>query len=111
MESSPRTIWAYTYRLSPPLAAQRLRRIRALLAEEQALLAAEQQTWEGRLVVDDRVAHILVLATSPDLTREVNRRIEAELGRLGATFTITLPLEVERDDARDDERDDERDDA
>jgi hypothetical protein len=51
-------------------------------------------TWEGRLVLEDRVAHILVIASSPDLTRGVNRRIEAELARMGAGFTVTVPLAI-----------------
>jgi len=72
----------------------RLRRIRALLAEEHALVAADQGTWEGRLVVDERVAHILVLSDSPDMTRDVNQRIEVELTRLGAGFSVTVPLAV-----------------
>lgn len=103
MTDVPKLIWAYTYRLSPPQAAARLRRIRALLLEEHALLAATQDTWEGRLVVDDKIAHILVLASSPDLTREVNQRIEAELQRMGAGFTVTVPLAIPAEGAHPEE--------
>jgi hypothetical protein len=93
----PTLIWAYTYRISPPQAPGRLRRLRALLLEEHAILAAEHDMWEGRLVVEDRVAHILVLSSSPDLTRAVNERIEAELSRMGAVFTVTVPLAIPPD--------------
>ena len=98
MTPGPKLIWAYTYRLASPQAASRLRRIRALLLEEHALSKATQDTWEGRLVVDDRVAHILVLSTSPDLTRDVNQRIEAEFDRLGTGYTVTVPLAIPTDD-------------
>lgn len=94
MTSASKLIWAYTYRISPAQAPGRLRRLRALLLEEHAILAAEHDMWEGRLVVEDRVAHILVLSTSPDLTRAVNHRIEAELTRMRAVFTVTVPLAI-----------------
>lgn len=94
MAPAAKLIWAYTYRISPPQAAMRLRRLRALLSEEHAKLADTRDTWEGRLVIEDRVAHILVLSNSPDLTRDSNRRIEAELSRMGAGFTVTVPLAI-----------------
>lgn len=97
MTPTPPLIWAYTYRLSPPQAAGRLRHIRELIEEEHALIAAEQGTWEGRLVVDDRVAHILVLSNSPELSRNVNQRIEEELARMGAGYTITVPMAIPAD--------------
>lgn len=94
MAPASKVIWAYTYRISPPQAVMRLRRLRTLLAEEHALVATTPETWEGRLVVKDGVAHILVLSSTPDLTRDVNRRIEAELARMHAGFTVTVPLAI-----------------
>jgi hypothetical protein len=96
MIPAPKLIWAYTYRISPPQSVTRLRRLRALLLTEQAPRASAE-TWEGRLVMEDHVPHILVLSSSPDLTRAVNQRIEAELTRMGAGFTVTVPLAIRTD--------------
>lgn len=57
--------------------------------------ASERDTvWEGRMVVEERVSHILVLSESPELDDETNRRIEAALHALDAAFAVTVPLAV-----------------
>jgi len=89
------TIWAYAYRLSPPLAASKLRQLKALLDREHAAAKERTAKWEARFVTDERVAHILVLTDSPDLDREYNKRIEEELHRLEAKFSLTVPLAVD----------------
>jgi hypothetical protein len=89
------TIWAYSYRLLPPLAPSKLRELKALLAREHAASREGEGRWEARFVTDDRVAHILVLSDSPDLDRAANKRIEAALQRIRAGFTMTVPLAVD----------------
>lgn len=93
MSTPPRAIWAYTYRLTPPQSAERLRKVKAMLAREHREAVARDGTWEGRMVVDERVANILVLSDSPDLDRDVNRRLEAELRAIDSGFAVTLPFE------------------
>lgn len=93
MSLPPRGVWAYTYRLTPPQSAERLRKVKKLLALEHREAVARDGTWEGRMVVDDRVADILVLSDSPDLDRDVNRRLEAELRAIDSGFAVTLPYE------------------
>ena len=93
MSIPPRGIWAYTYRLTPPQSAERLRKVKKLLALEHREATARDGTWEGRMVVDDRVANILVLSDSPDLDRDVNRRLEAELRAIDSGFAVTIPFE------------------
>lgn len=93
MSTPPRAIWAYTYRLTPPQSAERLRKVKAMLAKEHREAVARDGMWEGRMVVDERVANILVLSDSPDLDREVNRRLEAELRAIDSGFAVTLPFE------------------
>lgn len=89
------TIWAYTYKLSPPLPASQLRELKALIAKEHAAAQERAGKWEARLVADERVAHILVVSDSPNLDRAANQRIEDELHRLEATFSLTVPLAVD----------------
>lgn len=92
MSTKPAVLWAYTYRLDPPQPAARLKGVRVLLAREHAAATERAGTWEGRLVSDERVSHILVLADSPDLTAEVNKRLEIALQSISAGFNVTVPM-------------------
>jgi hypothetical protein len=92
-DKSP-VIWAYTYRLDPPQFASRLRSVRSVLAGEHAAARERAGMWEGRLVTDDRVSHILILSDSPDLTGEANQRLELALRALDATYVLTVPMIV-----------------
>jgi hypothetical protein len=94
MTTAPRTLWAYTYRLEPPQSALRLRGVRVLLDREHLAAGTGLGTWEGRLVVDDRVSHILVLSDSPQLDGGANLRLEAALRDLDATFVLTVPMAI-----------------
>jgi hypothetical protein len=89
------TIWAYAYRLLPPLAPSRLQQLKRLLEAEQSAARAREGKWEARFVTDDRVGHILVLSDTPDIDGESNKRIEAELRRLDASYSLTVPLAVD----------------
>ena len=66
--------------------------LRALLDREHGEAKTRAARWEGRLVVDDRVSHILVVAESPELDFAVNRRIEAALRALKADYELTVPM-------------------
>lgn len=94
MTRPPRLLWAYTYRLMPPQPASRLKAVRALLDRAHTDATAEASTWEGRLVVDERISHILVLCESPDLDLAVNQGIEGQLRALDATFALTVPMPI-----------------
>lgn len=87
-------LWAYTYRLDPPQPVSRLKGVRVLLARERCDAAAVQGTWEGRLLADDRVSHILILSDSADLTSDANRRLEIALQSIDAGFHVTVPMMV-----------------
>jgi hypothetical protein len=91
----PVGVWAYGYEIAPPLARHRLRLIESLVEEERSNAKLSARTWEGRLVAEEQVTHILVVADSPSQDLEVNRKLEAELKRLEAVFSLTSPLEVE----------------
>lgn len=92
-EKSP-VIWAYAYRLEPPQSASRLREVKALLEREHNTAKDRSGTWEGRLVDDERVSHILVLSDTPDLTGEANRRLESALKAINARYNLTVPMVV-----------------
>lgn len=93
MASSPK-LWAYTYRLIPPMRPERVRALRTLLARVEKAAAKRDAVWEGRMVADERISHILVLSDSPDLDDTINRRIAAALHALDAAYAITVPLAV-----------------
>lgn len=95
--SSPvpnKTVWAYAYQIVPPQPEDRLRAIEALLDREQSEAGNGARTWVGRLVAQEHVTHILVVSDSPEQDLEVNRRMEAELRKLKAGFSITAPMQV-----------------
>jgi hypothetical protein len=94
MTRPPRPLWAYAYRLLPPQTADRLKGIKALLEREHAEATRHESTWEGRLVVDERISHILVLTDSPELDLAANHRIESRLRALEADFALTVPMPI-----------------
>ena len=87
-------IWAYAYQLSPPQPADRLRTIQPLLDGEHSEAQHDGRTWSGRVVLEERVTHILVVSDSPDQNHDGNRRLESELEQLNATFSISAPMEL-----------------
>jgi hypothetical protein len=87
-------LWAYGYELAPPVARDRMGGIQSVLDEGHSEARLASHTWEGRFVNGDDITHILVVSDSPHQGLEVNRRLEAELVRLEAGFSVTAPLEV-----------------
>lgn len=94
MPAKPDVIWAYAYRLDPPQPALRLRGVKALLEREHREAIAREATWEGRLVSDDRISHVLILSDTPDLTGPANRRLEIALQLIDARYVLTVPMVV-----------------
>ncbi len=91
---SGRATWAYGYEITPPLPLDRLSKIESLVEDEHSSAKLGERRWKGRLVVEEQVTHILVVSDSPDQNLEVNRRLEAELRRMEAAFSVPAPLEV-----------------
>jgi hypothetical protein len=88
----PKPIWAYAYQLSPPQDADRLRTIQPLLDDEHVDAQEDGRTWAGRVVLEERVTHILVVSDSPEQDHESNRKLESELKQLNAKFSISAPM-------------------
>jgi hypothetical protein len=89
-----KTVWAYAYQIVPPQSEDRLRRIRTLLDQEHWNAERRARVWAGRVLHGRGNTYILVVSDSPRQTREVNRRLEAKLKDLKATFGITASMSV-----------------
>jgi len=92
-ELAVKDLWAYAYRVVPPQSSQRLGTIRTLLKEETGAAQGSARTWSGRLVLEPDATHILIV--SDDIRgrdHPINRRLEAELHRLDAAYTVSEPL-------------------
>lgn len=91
---SPTTLWAYAYHIVPEQTEDRLRTVYALLGDEHAAAQRRMGTWAGRVVFEPHITHILILSDSPEQTREINHRLEAELKELKMDFSISVPMAV-----------------
>lgn len=89
-----RSLWAYGYELAPPVARDRMGGIQAVLDAGHSEAELAGRIWEGRFVNGENITHILVVCSGPARDLDVNRRLEAELVRLEAGFSVTASLEV-----------------
>jgi hypothetical protein len=89
-----RSLWVYAYQIVPPQPSSRLGTIRALLTDETAAARDTARTWSGRLVLERYATHILIVSDAPGHDQSINLRLEAELERLDAPFSVTEPLAV-----------------
>jgi hypothetical protein len=87
-------MWAHSYALAPTLARESIRSIKVLLDRAHADAARADRRLSGRFVVEQRVSHILVVSDSPELDETLHLELISELTRLGAGFTVTLPMIV-----------------
>lgn len=87
-------LWVYAYDITLPDRTARRRNVQDLLDQAHHEARAGARTWSGRVVAEPPVTRILIVADSPAQDREVNRSLEAELGLLGATFTVTTPMSM-----------------
>jgi hypothetical protein len=88
-------VWAYAYQITPPQTQGRLDSIKALLDHEQEDARNAARTWQGRLVAEEHVTHILVVSDSPAQDLEVNRRVEATMRAMDVGFFVTAPMPIE----------------
>jgi hypothetical protein len=90
----PGIVWAYAYEFMQPQAENRMRGVRSLLQREEAEARKDARSWGSRFVTGNQVTQILIVSDSPRQDLEVNRRLEAELGKLKADFFITAALAI-----------------
>lgn len=89
-----KALWAYAYDITMPETEEPLQSIQDLLDQEHTEARDGGRTWGGRVVVEPRITRILVVSDSPAQDGDANRRLEAALKLLKATFAITAPLAV-----------------
>jgi len=89
--TSPEALLSQLVRTIP---SGRLGTIRVLLDEETTAARDAARTWSGRIVLERRATHILIVSDGPGRQDTINRRLEAELSRLDARFSVTEPLAV-----------------
>ena len=89
-----KSLWVYAYQIVPPQPSRRLGPIRTLLKDAMAAARGSARTWSGRLVLERRATHILIVTDSPERNASIGRLLEAELARLAAAFSVTAPLAV-----------------
>jgi hypothetical protein len=89
-------LWAYGYELAPPMARDRMGGVQAVLDAGHSEAELAGRIWGGRFVNGKYITHILVVCGTPSRDLDVNHRLEAELMRLGAGYSVTPPLEVGR---------------
>jgi hypothetical protein len=91
---SPHPLWVYSYQIVPPQPSKRLDRIRWLLEVENLAALSRTGVWAGRLILEKKLTHILIVSDTPARNREINLKLEAELERLNAQFSATEPLVI-----------------
>lgn len=84
--------WVYSYQIEPPEPHTRFTKIKSLLTSAHAAAARATRMWTGRIVVEMRVSHILIVSDSPSRQRAVNRALETELKRLRLRFMVNEPV-------------------
>jgi hypothetical protein len=88
------SIWTYGYALTPPVPRDRMGPVKSLLADGQAEARLDALIWEGRLINGADITHILVVSDRPDQDLDINHRVEAELRRLDAPFSLTRAISL-----------------
>jgi hypothetical protein len=87
-----RSIWAYAYVIVPALTRLSMKPMRAILDGENAAALDTARIWNGRVVCDRCITHVLIVSDSPAQEGEINRRIEAEVELLEAQCFLTQPM-------------------
>src|SRR5687767_3509385 len=92
--ASAKKIWTYAYQIEPPQPEELLGGIKTLLDDEHADAQRGKRTWAGRVVLEEKVTHIMVVSDNAQQNHEVNRRLEAALKELKVGYSLTIPLAV-----------------
>ena len=87
-------LWAYAYLILPRQTSNRLTTVRTMVAGENAAAERDARIWTGRLVLERRITHLLIVSDSPEQKRGINRRLASELRRLKAEFFLTRPMAI-----------------
>ena len=100
--SAESTLWVYGYEMVPPQPEEQISAIRHMIDRENNEAKRTARAWTARLVTRQQATHILIVSTTPELDLERNRKLEAELKKLGSRFVATVPLPIRADPGADD---------
>ena len=78
----------------PPPPKDGLGLIRKILDSENAIAFEHARAWAAQLILEQRSTQILVVADSPAQNRAINQRLETELQRLDARYSVTEPIAI-----------------
>jgi hypothetical protein len=88
------SLWAYAYLIVPPQSRTRLSTIKRIVDHENAAAEGGVHIWTGRIVLEKRITHILIVSDSPEQNRGINQKLEVELNRIKAEFFQTNPMTI-----------------
>jgi hypothetical protein len=91
---SPRDLWAYAYLIIAPQSENQLDVIRMMVDKENSDAEGGPRIWAGRMVLEKRLTHILIVCDSPEQNRKINLLLEAELRRMQAEFFLTEAMTI-----------------
>jgi len=91
---SPPTHWVYAYQIEPPQPDAHFDKIKVLLRRAHFRAGRADRMWAGRVVLQTRVSHILIVSDSPSQGRAANRALEAQLKRQGVRFSVSEPVSL-----------------
>jgi hypothetical protein len=95
--------WAYAYLMVPAQPRNRLGAIQTILDDEST---SGEGAWTGRLILERRMTHILLVGESPEPDPKINLRLETELRRLKVEFFRTSSIPVAACETGESEADD-----
>jgi len=91
-EPAPQRHWVYAYQIEPPQSDGRFAKVKTLLRRAHVTARRAARMWAGRVVLQARVTHIMIVSDSPSRRRAVNRALEAQLKRQGVRFSVGEPV-------------------
>jgi hypothetical protein len=98
-QGPPKALWAYAYEITPPESEERLRAIEGILEQVRTAARATARSWTARVVLEERLTHILVVSDSREQDLDLNRQLEVELAALQVGYQITVPMAATDGDA------------
>jgi len=91
-QTSPQRHWVYAYQIEPPQSDAQFAKVKTLLRRAHATARRVARMWAGRVVLQTRVTHIMIVSDSPSRRHAVNRALEAQLKRQGVRFSVSDPV-------------------
>jgi hypothetical protein len=86
--------FVYAYELDPPQPEPQFNKIKEVLSRARRAAARGGHLWTGRIILETKVTHILIVTDRAGQVHDTDRAIENELRRLKAGFAVRGPARV-----------------